>query len=124
MRECSRCGGHVQRLFRYCPWCASPQRLKLVEFFRPHALIAGDRAKALRVSRYLGPRKEQRHVRFSVWSETEERAEAEAAVSLDEHEAERLAYFLRHPERNPAASRGLRSIFRDLPTYFAQAPRD
>jgi len=62
-------------------------------------------------------------VRFSVWSESEERAEAEAAVSLDENEAERLAYFLRYPERNPVASRGLRSIFKDLrPTYFSDTP--
>jgi hypothetical protein len=24
----------VGNAFRYCPWCAAPQRLKLVEFFR------------------------------------------------------------------------------------------
>ena len=120
MRTCSRCGGDVQGAFRYCPWCAEPQRLKLVEFFQPHALIRGDRGKALRVSRYLSPREEQRHVRFSVWNDSADRAEATAAVSLDEHEADRLAYFLRHPERNPVAAPRLRSIFRDLrTTYFS-----
>lgn len=122
MRACPRCGGELQESFRYCPWCASPQRLKLVEFFRPHRLIPGNRDKALRVSRYLGGREEQRHVRFSVWSESEERAWADAAVSLDEHEAERLASFLGHPKRRPVGSRGLRSILRDLrPSYHRDA---
>jgi hypothetical protein len=43
----------------------------------------------LRVSRYLGA--EDPHVRFSVWSD---RGVAEAAVSLEEGEADRLAAFL------------------------------
>ena len=93
MRECARCGGAVDGSFRFCPWCAAPQRIKLVEFFRPHALIPGDRHKALRVSRYFGLRTEA-HVRFSVWSETDDSAEATAAVSLDEDEARRVASFL------------------------------
>lgn len=94
MRQCNQCGGTVERSFRFCPWCASPQRLKLVEFFRPHPLIEGDRGKALRVSRYLGESEDERHVRFSVWDESGELVRAEAAVSLDEREAERLADFL------------------------------
>jgi hypothetical protein len=40
-------------------------------------------------------------VRFSIWTETDDGAEAEAAVSLDEAEAARLASFLRPPR--PAA---------------------
>ena len=47
--------------------------------------------KALRVSRYLT---EQPHVRFSVWNAD---GVAEAAVSLEEEEAERLAGFLAAP---------------------------
>lgn len=69
----------------FCPRCAAPQRLKLTAFFAAHER---DRGKALRVSRYLG---EERHVRFSVWDEG---GVAEAAVSLDELEARRLARFL------------------------------
>lgn len=93
MRACPRCGGSVEGRFRFCPWCSAPLRLKLVEFFRPHPLIDADRHKALRVSRYLGLGSEA-HVRFSVWSETADGAEATAAVSLDDAEAARLARFL------------------------------
>jgi uncharacterized protein YigA (DUF484 family) len=85
--------------FRYCPWCAAPQRLKLVEFFRGRP---SEEDKALRVSRYLHDDLDERHVRFSIWSD----ARVEAAVSLDDDEAERLGRFLldsapapRHPLR-------------------------
>jgi hypothetical protein len=96
MAECVGCGGRVEESFRFCPWCATPQRVKLVEFFRGHALNEQERGKALRVSRYLGPK---RHVRFSVWSEA---GVAEAAVSLDEREAGRLRRFLGPAEPAPA----------------------
>lgn len=103
MRECSACGGLLESRFRFCPWCAAPQRLKLVEFFRPPAGLELDRGKALRVSRYLGG--EEPHVRFSVWTETDGGARADAAVSIDEREARRLARFLGTPVR-PAVERG------------------
>jgi hypothetical protein len=80
--------------WRFCPWCAAPQRLKLVEFFRSHPHFDSERGKALRVSRYLGADDEERQVRFSVWKDMAQSAEAEAAVSLDDMEAERLARFL------------------------------
>ena len=89
MRECGRCGGAVECEFRFCPWCAAPQRLKLVEFFEAHQ--GTDPGKALRVSSYLDADREARHVRFSVW---DERGRAEAAVSLGETEARRLARFV------------------------------
>ena len=89
MRVCAECGGELAASFRFCPWCAAPQRSKLVEFFRAHPR---DEGKALRVSRYLT---EEPHVRFSVWN-TE--GVAEGAVSLDEDEAERLAGFLATPQ--------------------------
>lgn len=89
MHECARCGGEVEERYRFCPWCASPQRLKIVEFFRPHAQT--DPGKALRVSCYLGPDRSDRHVRISVWSDA---GAAEAAVSLGEPEARRLARFV------------------------------
>ena len=91
MARCPRCGGDVEERFRFCPWCASPQRTKIVEFFMPHPRDAG---KALRVSRYLT---KDPHVRFSVWSET---GVAESAVSLRESEAARLARFLK-PIKQP-----------------------
>jgi len=94
----------VERQYRFCPWCATPQRLKVVEFFRPHPAIERDRAKALRVSHYLGGSEEERHVRFSVWEETTSTARVAGAVSLDEAEAERLARFLADPAVSDAPS--------------------
>jgi hypothetical protein len=93
MARCPRCGAEIEERFRFCPWCASPQRTKIVEFFKPHPRDAG---KALRVSRYLTG---DPHVRFSVWSET---GVAEGAVSLRESEAAKLARFLT-PVRPPTS---------------------
>lgn len=84
MRACTRCGGDVGEAFRYCPWCAEPQRRKIVEFFS--AFMPDERGKALRVSRYV----RGGHVRFSVWDD----GVASAAVSLDDDEAARLARFV------------------------------
>jgi hypothetical protein len=100
MRDCPECWGPVEPRFHYCPWCSAPQRRKLVEFFRPHDSLEKDRGKALRVSRYFGTSASERHVRFSVWNET---GSAEAAVSLDEDESQRLARFiLAHGAAPPA----------------------
>ena len=84
MRRCRECDGSVDAGHRFCPWCAAPQRVKLVEFFGG---CGDDAGRALRVSRYVS----EGHVRFSVWDET---GRAEAAVSIDEDEARRLAAFL------------------------------
>jgi hypothetical protein len=83
------------------PGCAAPQRSKLVEFFRAHP---HDPGKALRVSRYLT---EDPHVRFSVWNAE---GVAEAAVSVEEQEAERLSAFLATPQRRPRAIDRLRAL--------------
>ena len=88
MTACRQCGSTVADSFRFCPWCAAPQRRKLVEFFHAHPR---DADKALRVSRYLT---EDPHVRFSVWDES---GVATAAISLEEEEAQRLALFLSRP---------------------------
>jgi predicted amidophosphoribosyltransferase len=85
MACCPRCGNDLERTFRFCPWCGEAQRRKLVEFFRAHPRDAG---RALRVSRYFG---DEPQVRFSVWDQS---GVANAAVSLDETEALRLAQFL------------------------------
>lgn len=113
MRECGGCGGSVEERFRFCPWCAAPLRLKLVEFFRPHALIPLDDRKALRVSRYLEPGPAA-HVRFSIWTATDDGAEAEAAVSLDESEAARLAGFLRPSRSAPRGRSSVRGRIEEL----------
>lgn len=96
MPACSECRGAVEPSFRFCPWCAAPQRRKLVEFFAASDAVAEDHGKALRVSRYL----DRHHVRFSVWDES---GRAESAVSVDEDEARRLAAFL--APRTPRRSR-------------------
>jgi hypothetical protein len=83
--------------------------MKVVEFFRPHPGI--DSGRALRVSRYLAGESHERHVRFSVWTEADDWARAEAAVSLDNAEARRLALFLLDPLRR-GRSRGLRAVLR------------
>jgi hypothetical protein len=89
VRECGRCEGWIEDSFRFCPWCAAPQRRKLVEFFAASPRIEGDAGKALRVSRYLA----DGHVRFSIWRNDA----AVEAVSLEEAEAERLAGYLTAP---------------------------
>ena len=94
MGVCGECRGELEASYRFCPWCAAPQRRKLVEFFRAHPR---DEGQALRVSRYLT---EDPQVRFSVWSAD---GVAEAALSLEEEEAARLAAFLAAPGPRPRA---------------------
>ena len=87
--SCVHCGQQVEPAFRYCPWCGAPLRIKVTELF------GGADGKALRVSRYFGGDEEGSQVRVSVWSEELARhLRAEAAVSLTEDEAARLALFL------------------------------
>ncbi len=83
-RTCACCGKRVEDDFRFCPGCGTPQRTKVVEYFRgTKALDDG----WLRVSVYLA---HPQHVRFSIWK----RDRAEAAMSLEPDQAERLAQFL------------------------------
>ena len=91
MAQCPHCEREISVEYRYCPWCARPLRLKLVEFFRG---ADTDERRALRVSRYLL----EERVRFSVWDES---GTVRAAVSLDEDEAARLAEFVAPSRRGP-----------------------
>ena len=93
MHTCRHCGNGVEDRFRYCPWCAAPQRRKIVELFGPHPAVEADSHKALRISRYFGDDETAPQVRFSIWSVDS----AEAAVSLSPEEAERVAAFLTPP---------------------------
>ena len=87
MRECRSCRSAFDERFRFCPWCGAIQRLKIVEYFGGVPVAPGEEDKGLRVSRYLTA---PGHVRFSVWGI----GRVEAAVSIDEDEARRLASFL------------------------------
>lgn len=89
------------------PWCAEPQRRKLVEFFASHPGVAGDRGKAVRASWYAGDPDVGPHVRLSVWSEE---GQAEAAVSLDPGEAGRLARFLGVSTRRNAPDKAVDDV--------------
>ena len=103
MAQCRHCGRQMAAEYRFCPWCAAPQRSKLVEFFRGTDQDAG---RAVRVSRYLP----ERRVRFSVWDES---GTARAAVSLDDEEAARMAAFLAPPvARKPSLLDELRTLVR------------
>ena len=87
--HCTQCDGELDDAFRYCPWCAAPQRTKIVEHFRGHPLLE-TQPVGLRVSRYL---RDTRHVRLSIWNGER----AVAAVALEEREARRLGVFLADP---------------------------
>jgi hypothetical protein len=111
MARCGRCERTVEEQFRYCPWCAAPMRLKLVEFFRGHSF---DR-RSLRVSRYLAPDPAERQVRVSIWSED---GRAEAVVGLDDAEAARLGDFLRDtaPAPRPGLREAVTAVLRRVPS--------
>jgi hypothetical protein len=111
MRGCSGCGRPIETSFRFCPWCAAPQRRKLTEFFSGHPDIEADQGRALRVSRYIAA-DELRHVRFSIWGDEENRTRVEAAMSLSEEEAARLAAFLALTEAPEPPKRPRRLISR------------
>ena len=84
MRRCESCAGEIRDEFRFCPHCGTALRTKIVEYFSGHPEV-GD--GGLRVSLYLT---RPRHVRFSIWRGEQ----AEAAISLDPLETQRLARFL------------------------------
>jgi hypothetical protein len=105
--SCVHCGQQVEAVFRYCPWCGTAQRRKLVEFFLGHLDL--DRGRSLRVSRYLRATDQEPHVRFSVW---DEHGRARAAVSIDDGEAARLAAFLAPTRPRSLRDRLLETISR------------
>ena len=103
MAQCPHCEREVAVEYRYCPWCAEPLRLKLVELFRG---ADEDEHRALRVSHYV----QERRVRFSVWDES---GTARAAVSLDEdEEAARLGAFVAPRSKSQTLIDDLRALVR------------
>lgn len=118
MRTCGCCGRAIEDDFRFCPRCGTPQRVKIVEYF------AGDERLddgGLRVSAYLTS---PQHVRFSIWRGDR----AQAALSLDPSEAERLAGFLqrlsraRHGHVGEAVRRGARAVQRVVSDAVQKTP--
>ena len=109
VHTCRHCGNGVEDRFRFCPWCAVPQRSKLVEFFAPHPGVPGDAGKGLRVSRYFATEERPPQLRFSIWSGES----ADAAVSISEEEAARLAQFVAPPQQAPPPRRPLFDHLRD-----------
>lgn len=105
-QPCSSCDRAVEPTWRYCPWCAAPQRRKLVEFFAPHPAQAGDAELALRVSRYVDPDPDVRQTRVSIWQAD---GSAVAAIGLDDAETARLATYLSLPVDAAAPRDTLRS---------------
>ena len=108
MHACRHCGNGLEDRYRFCPWCAAPQRRKLVEFFAPHPAVPGDVHKALRISQYFGDAETVPQVRFSIWSAES----ADAAVSLSEEEAVRVAAFLTPTRPRRALLDSLRETLR------------
>jgi hypothetical protein len=103
MAQCPHCEREVSVEYRFCPWCAEPLRLKLVELFRG---ADPDEHRALRVSRYL----REGRVRFSVWDDS---GTVRAAVSLDDDEAARLGEFVApRPSRAHGLIDDLRALVR------------
>jgi len=107
----------MEQTFRYCPWCAAPQRLKITEFFHPHPAIADSDGRLLRISRYLGDREGEQHVRLRVWQDLgSERTRTKAAISIDEAEAgpTRLV-----PSRERATAASAAALLSPPPTWNA-----
>jgi zinc ribbon protein len=109
VRRCAQCSSELADDFRFCPHCGAAQRSKVVEYFRGHSDIDDG---WLRVSAYLTS---PRHLRLSIWRSQE----AEAAISLDPGEADRLGRFLLTIASRSDAPRIAQSVRRS-----AQALRD
>ncbi len=94
MRSCAQCSRELADEFRFCPYCGTSQRSKIVEYFHGHPEIDDG---GLQVSAYLTS---PRHLRFSIWRGQR----AEAVMSLDPDQAQRLGRFLLAtvPARDPS----------------------
>ena len=100
MKTCRECGNGVEDRFRYCPWCAAPQRRKLVEFFAPHPAVDADAQKALRVSRYFG---DDETAAAGPLQHLVGRVRRGRSLADARRRRERVAAFLAPPPRRPAA---------------------
>ena len=101
MHACKQCGGSI--------WSGVPVLPVVCRAAAREARRVLHAARAPRPARRSGSRAtpSEGHVRFSVWDES---GVAEAAVSIDDEEAQRLAAFLGVRERlGSRSSRGFRA---------------
>jgi hypothetical protein len=87
---CRSCGQAIEREHRFCPWCATPQRRKVVAHFPPHPQVDAS-GRGLRVSRYFDPVDGPPHTRMSIYGPDERIA---GVVALDDDSTNDLARFL------------------------------
>jgi hypothetical protein len=87
---CRSCGQPIEREHRFCPWCAAPQRHKVVALFPPHPDVDAS-GRGLRVSRYFDPADGPPHTRMSIYGPDERIA---GVVALDDDATNDLARFL------------------------------
>lgn len=87
---CRSCGQAIEREHRFCPWCATPQRRKIVAHFPPHPEVQAS-GRGLRVSRYFDPVDGPPHTRMSIYGPDGRIA---CVVALDDDSTNDLARFL------------------------------
>jgi predicted amidophosphoribosyltransferase len=90
---CRSCGQPIEREHRFCPWCATPQRRKVVAQFPPHPDVEAS-GRGLRVSRYLDPADGPPHTRVSIYGAD---GRVACVVALDDRSTTDLARFLEGP---------------------------
>lgn len=90
---CRSCGQPVESEHRFCPWCASPQRRKVVALFPPHPDVEAS-GRGLRVSRYFDPIDGPPHTRLSIYGADRR---VRCVVALDDQSRTDLAQFLVSP---------------------------
>ena len=87
---CRNCGQGVEREHRFCPWCAAPQRRKVVALFPPHPEVDAS-GRGLRVSRYFDPADGPPHTRMSIYGSD---GRVSSVVALDDDSTDSLTRFL------------------------------
>jgi predicted amidophosphoribosyltransferase len=102
---CRSCGQPIEREHRFCPWCAAPQRRKVVALFPPHPDVEAS-GRGLRVSRYLDPADGPPHTRMSIYGAD---GRVRCVVALDDRSTTDLARFLESLDtaRTPSGPRGV-----------------
>jgi hypothetical protein len=102
---CRSCGQPIEREHRFCPWCAPPQRRKVVALFPAHPDVEAS-GRGLRVSRYFDPADGPPHTRLSIYGAD---GRITCVVALDDRSTTDLAGFLESldPGTAPAGARGV-----------------
>ena len=97
---CRSCGQPIEREHRFCPWCATSQRRKVVALFPPHPEVEAS-GRGLRVSRYFDPADGPPHTRMSIYGAD---GRVTCVVALDDESTNDLARFLESLDTGAAPS--------------------